>query len=246
LRRLRCRARDFVVMSADGPPPSALISGYYDLRRIAEQVAKGNYRNLVGGKWDALGRLQRDFLVAEGLRPEHYLLDIGCGAFRGGVHAVAYLDPGHYFGVDISRSLIDAGYEFEIVPLGLASRLPRENLACNADFDFPWDAAFDYAIAQSLFTHLPFNLIRCCLDRLALKTRAGARFYATYHAVPDDADLMRPRVNKGRETHPGHDPYHYKFRDLAYACEELPWRVSQIPDARWLHPRQKIVCFERL
>ena len=28
------------------------------------------------------------------------LIDIGCGALRGGVHFVRHLDPGHYFGMD--------------------------------------------------------------------------------------------------------------------------------------------------
>lgn len=233
-------------MTKDRLPPSGLISGYYDQHNIDEQVARGNYRNLVGGKWDTLGKLQLDLLIANGLRAEHFLLDIGCGAFRGGAQAVSYLEPARYFGVDISQSLMDAGYALEIVPRGLASRLPRQNLACNAVFEFPWDVTFDYVIAQSLFTHLPFNLIRYCLDRVALKTAAGARFYATYHAVPDDADLMQSRLNKGRETYPISDPYHYKFRDLVYACQELPWRASRTPDAHWAHPRQKMVCFERL
>ena len=72
-------------------------------------------------------------------------------------------------------------------------------------------------------------------------------FFATYHAVPDDVELNATRLHQGgRVSYPASDPYHYKFRDLEYACIELPWRVSRVPDAQWPHPRQKIVRFERL
>ena len=225
---------------------AGLVSRYYDAAGIDAEVARGNHRGITGGKWEYLGRLQFDFLVAQGLKPSHHLLDIGCGAFRGGVHAVAYLEPAHYFGVDLNQSILDAGYAQEIVPRGLAARLPRENLTCNGEFDFPWDATFDYAIAQSLFTHLPFNLIRYGLAKLAPRMPAGGLFFATYHAVPDEADLMAPRDHAGRESSPIRDPYHYKLRDFVYACTELPWHVESVPEAAWPHPRQRILRFERL
>jgi hypothetical protein len=227
-------------------PKDGLVSGYYDPDHIGAMVAEGRHRAAVGAKWEMLGTLQRDFLIGAGLKPDHYLIDIGCGAFRGGVKIVPYLDPGHYFGTDISQALIDAGYSREIEPAGLAERLPRANLACNGDFAFPWPVRFDVAIAQSLFTHLPFNLIRYCLARLAPHMAPGGVFYASYYPVPDTENPTRPRLNQGMPTFPARDPYHYRFRDLEYACVELPWRISAVPDAAWPHPQQKIVKYERL
>ncbi len=227
-------------------PTGGLLSEYYDRDLVDRQVARGNHRGITGGKWDFLGKLQLSFLVGNGLKPGHMLLDVGCGALRGGLHAVGYLEPAHYFGVDLNQSLIDAGYDREIAPAGLAAKLPRSNLACSGEFEFPWSVQFDFAIAQSLFTHLPFNFIRYCLARLAPTMRVGGRFYATYHAVPDDGDLMQPHSHRGgRVSYPTRDPYHYKFRDLAYACSELPWRASPVPEAQWPHPRQRMACFER-
>jgi SAM-dependent methyltransferase len=102
--------------------------------------------------WEEIGSLQFDFLVRQGLQPNHYLLDVGCGSLRGGIHFVRYLDTGHYFGIDISKELLDAGkYELEI------NRLTSKNpVLCEmGDFDFPSLAqTFDYALAQSVFTHL--------------------------------------------------------------------------------------------
>jgi SAM-dependent methyltransferase len=232
-----------------GPPragaDSGWINGYYDREAIAAQVARGRHRDVVGGKWEQLGQLQRDFLIRHGLMPAHRLLDVGCGAFRGGVHFVAYLDPGNYYGIDVSPALLDVGYAQEIAAQGLADRLPRANLACNGEFDIPWDVPFEYAIAQSLFTHLPLNQIRYCLARVAPAMHPGGQFFATYHAVGETEDAMQPRDNKGRITYPTRDPYHYKFGDLAFAASELPWRIESVADDEWPHPRQKIVRFER-
>ncbi|MEJ1968582.1 MAG: hypothetical protein WDN03_08130 [Rhizomicrobium sp.] len=99
-------------------PTGGLLSEYYDRDLVDRQVARGNHRGITGGKWDFLGKLQLSFLVGNGLKPGHMLLDVGCGALRGGLHAVGYLEPAHYFGVDLNQSLIDAGYDREIAPAG--------------------------------------------------------------------------------------------------------------------------------
>src|SRR5207248_6045542 len=52
-----------------------------------------------GRPW-ALGRYVFEFLVESGCRPDHRVLDFGCGALRAGVHVIPYLNAGNYFGVD--------------------------------------------------------------------------------------------------------------------------------------------------
>ena len=47
------------------------------------------HREAVGGLWEEMRRLQFDFLANQGLKPDHKLLDIGCGSMRGGVHFVS-------------------------------------------------------------------------------------------------------------------------------------------------------------
>src|SRR3954468_23923578 len=79
-----------------------------------EDIAQGKHRRHVGGAWEEIGRLQFDYLVSQGLRPHHRLLDVGCGAMRGGVHFAAYLDPGHYFGIDVNDRLLEAARRVEI------------------------------------------------------------------------------------------------------------------------------------
>ncbi|HEY7982454.1 MAG TPA: hypothetical protein VID19_13355, partial [Candidatus Eremiobacteraceae bacterium] len=52
-------------------------------RKMLPQGAEGvkllGHRAYVGGIWEEIGKLQFDFLVAHGLRPEHHLVDVGCG-----------------------------------------------------------------------------------------------------------------------------------------------------------------------
>jgi hypothetical protein len=59
------------------------------------------YMDVVGGMWDEIGKLQFEFLVKEGLNPEHFLLDVAWGSLRVGVHFVRYLESDCYKGIDI-------------------------------------------------------------------------------------------------------------------------------------------------
>ncbi len=128
-------------------------SAYDDVDGI-RTVSPGQHRDVIGGLWEELGQLQLDFIIREGLKPHHKLLDIGCGSLRGGIHYIRYLDVGNYVGMDPHISLLDAGYEIELACCGLKERMPRENLICTDDFDPPFpDSAFDFAVAQSVFTH---------------------------------------------------------------------------------------------
>lgn len=222
-------------------PPRRSVDVDYARPLAQSTIESGLYRDRVGGLWDELGELQLRFLIAQGLRPEHRLLDMGCGALRGGVRFVEYLDPGHYFGVDVNQSLLEAGYERELDD-ALRAKLPRENLRVSDRFQCNFGVRFDFAIAQSLFTHLSFNQIRLCLFRVARNTSPGGRFFATYFEVPPSHRLDRPL--SGGRLWTERNVFFYYRRDLDYAAGTLPWRVRHMGD--WGHPRgQVMVEFRR-
>ena len=59
--------------------------------------------------WKMKRDFQIQFLKTMGLKPEHYLLDIGCGTLRGGIPLIKYLQDGHYFGVEVRKEVLDEG-----------------------------------------------------------------------------------------------------------------------------------------
>lgn len=221
-------------------------SDYYDAEYVRRAIAAGDHRQVIGGLWDEIGDHQLAFLIDRGLRPSDRLLDVGCGSLRLGSRAIAYLDPGGYFGSDLSEDLIDAGLALELDD-ALRAKAPRSNFGVNDDFDFDFlPAVMDVAIAQSVFTHLPLNHLRRCLARLAPHMRSGGRFFVTYFECLSGQDLHSSIQQSpgGIVTHEYRDPYHYRLSDLEFAIDSTPWTLSPIGD--WGHPRgQRIVGFDR-
>lgn len=145
----------------------------------ARGVRKVGHRRYVGGRWDALGRHQLEFLRSRGLTPRHVLLDVACGSLRLGRLAIPYLEPGHYLGIEKEAALIEAGLRHELVPDLAASHRPELFVSDAFEFD-RFSRHADFAIANSLFTHLPPELIRLCLERLRPRMAPDGVFFATY------------------------------------------------------------------
>jgi len=224
------------------------INTYYNEKRVDKAAKAGRHRGQIGGLWNEIGQLQFEYLRDHGVSPAMRLLDVGCGCLRGGIHFVRYLNAGNYYGIDLSQSLLDAGYDIELKKLGLHTKIPRENLRQSGDFDAsPFGVSFDAALALSLFTHLPLNHIRLCLDRLGDVMTVGAQFFATAFMLPSDGTWRQEYHHSPGTivTHPDRDPYHYQPADIEYACHGLPWKLLRIED--WNHPRNQSMCvFERI
>src|SRR5438445_760198 len=84
--------------------------------------------------WDELGRAQLDYLVEQGLQPCHYVLDVGCGPLRAGVHFIRYLERGHYAGIDKRGDTLERARRIELPRYGLQDKNPK--LLVNGAFEF--------------------------------------------------------------------------------------------------------------
>jgi SAM-dependent methyltransferase len=210
-----------------------------------EEVEAGAHRSFIGGVWDSHGQRQLDYLVGRGLQPHHRVLDIGCGPFRAGRHFVDYLEPGHYFGIDANRSLVQTGYDVELSD-AQRNRLPLTNLRANDRFDGDFGVLVDVAMAQSVFTHVSLNHIRLCLHRTAKVVRPGGSFYATFFERPatTPVDTIIPS-KKGKPFFTEKNVFWYYRDDLAWAASFGPWEYRYIGE--WGHPaHQKMAQFVRL
>lgn len=191
------------------------------------------HRRYVGGLWERLGRLQFEFLVGRGLRPEHVLLDVACGSLRAGVRFIPYLNAGNYLGLDRNEALIAAGVQHELNAALVEEKRPV--FVVSESFEFErFDVRPNYALAQSLFTHLPPHHIQKCLQKLRKVLAREGEFYATFN------ESAKPVLNPP-EPH-DHQVFRYPAADLARFGQATGWSMEYL--GRWNHPRgQRMVVY---
>lgn len=208
-----------------------------------EQIAAGDHRAFVGGMWREIGQLQFRFLKGEGLKKHHRLLDVGCGALRGGVHFVRYLDASNYHGLDVNASLLEAS-KVELEKRDLSDKRP--NLLANDAFEVDrFGASFDYVLAVSLFTHLHLDQIARCLARCAEVLKPEGSFFATFFEAPKSLCLAPVQHELGGVvTNYDTDPFHQAFGELEWLAEQAGLSAEYVGE--WGHPRgQRMLRFKR-
>ena len=226
-----------------------VIPDYSGKRFTDEEIEKNAHRSFVtgaGAKWEEGGRGQLDFMKSRGLEPHHKLIDIGCGALRAGRHFIDYLEPHNYFGVDANYDLVNLGYNRELSN-EQRNRLPITNLRVNDRFYVNFGVEFDYAIAQSVFTHVSLNHILLCLHRLSKVMKVGGSFFASIFEQPDATpiDHIYQVTPKGRTYFYEKNLFWYRPKDMKLAASSGPWRYDYIGD--YGSPQnQFMVSFTRL
>lgn len=120
-----------------------------------------------GGQFDSMGILQRDLLIASGLRPEHSLIDVGCGSGRLAKQLAGYLSGG-YLGIDIVPALVSyARQRF--------SR-PDWRFEVAGDLKIPAaDGQADMVCFFSVFTHLRHEESYLYLEEAKRVLRGGGK-----------------------------------------------------------------------
>jgi SAM-dependent methyltransferase len=85
---------------------------YRKTHRRQFKILRGAYSHdeaaklAVGGEFEAIGVLLRETLIYHGLKPDHYVIDVGCGSGRLASPLSEYL-TGKYLGIDVVPQLID-------------------------------------------------------------------------------------------------------------------------------------------
>jgi cyclopropane fatty-acyl-phospholipid synthase-like methyltransferase len=128
-------------------------------------------------QWDELGNWQIDILKQHGIKPEHRLLDVGCGMMRLGSLAIPHLEVGNYYGIDPTGPLLALG---RVILDRLGIDRPY-SLLQSGSFEFEhFGVSFDYAIAQSVITHLSRPQVARCFEALKAVMKPGGTFIFTY------------------------------------------------------------------
>ena len=187
------------------------------------------HRLATGGKWEEEGAWIFDFLRAQGLRPDHYLLEVGCGSLNAAARLLPFMDQSRYWGFEKNFELYLAGVQIELPRAGVNP--VRGHFLANDDFDLSKaPASFDMAIAGSLLRRLPLNGVARCFASVVRKLAPDGRFFVAW-AEPG-ADAFAPQVQTdGSTTQADRPPYHYDFGVLARIAELAGGRAERVPDA---------------
>lgn len=78
-------------------------------KNLAGKKHKSLGPNLQDGSFEDSGEKRFLSIVKEGLSPDDIYVDYGCGTLRIGLHAIRYLNPGNYWGMDIADTLLETG-----------------------------------------------------------------------------------------------------------------------------------------
>jgi hypothetical protein len=192
------------------------------------------HRRYVGGRWESIGTLQFDFLVRDGLQPSDVLLDIGCGALRGGIHFISFLDPSHYLGADKELALIRRGIRRELGPVLVREKSPLFLVSDRFEFSrFSTDLRPNYALAQSVFTHLCETDIKRCLKELRDFARDGCQFFATFF------ESVVPKENPPKSH--SHLAFRYTREQMETYGADYGFRGYYIGE--WGHPKSKMMRY---
>jgi SAM-dependent methyltransferase len=203
----------------------------------AERVQKWGHRDYVGGwdseSWYGIGRHQYHYLVANGLRAHHRFLDVACGSLRLGQFLIPFLDEGNYYGLEGEEILVQRGLSCELMPEVVALKKPR--FSFSYDFDLGFIDCFDFAIAQSLFTHLTIPDIEKCFRQIRRKAMSTSVFYFTYFEGDSSDNPSESHANKG---------WRYSVGELQAAAEREGWKMNNI--GGWGHPRNQQIAYVSL
>jgi len=137
---------------------------------------------------------------------------------------MTYLNPGNYLGLDADEEVIQAGFDHELKE----EHFLREPRVC-VDPHFTFSKMLkegellDYAIAQSVFTHLPKKMLEMCLENIYPWMREGAHFVITIFESKNDV------------AWPTAEPFYHSVNMIRSVTKDK-WSV--IP-SRWRHERRQ-------
>ncbi|XRQ10317.1 class I SAM-dependent methyltransferase [Actinomadura welshii] len=182
---------------------------YY--RAVMKSDAAKNPEAAVGARsherWLKLGRMQFDYLVKHGLKPDDRMLEIGCGNLRAGWRFIDYLDTGNYYGIDISPDILLAAQD-TLVRKELGGKLPHLTLVNDLKLRFLPSDHFTVVHAHSVFSHSPLHVIEECLSHVGRVLVPGGFFDFTFDRT------------EGAEHHVLREDFYYRTETLTALAEK--------------------------
>jgi cyclopropane fatty-acyl-phospholipid synthase-like methyltransferase len=192
-----------------------------------------HYRAYVGPPedYDLIAAMTFNLLTTLGLRQHHSLLDIGCGSLRIGRLLIPYLNCGKYFGVEPNEWLVEEGIKRELGQSLVEIKRPTFFFTDSPEGIAKADTAFNFAVAQSIFSHCGLDLIKAWLSAISRSLAEDGALVATFLIGEQDAA-------QSGWIYP--ECVNYKPATLERAAAEANLRFEVLD---WKHPRQTWALF---
>jgi len=169
--------------------------------------------------FEKIAQISVDLLVARGLEPADRILDVGAGTLRIGRKLIARQDPGAYVGVEPAELALAAGAR-SIEDL---VRRKRPRLLVGSRPSFVPVGGFRFALAQSVFSHLPLAQVAAWTRQISQALAPGGQLVFSW--FPGPADYQGQAYAKRAE---------YRAETLAGLAEASGLVFEAVP---WPHPR---------
>jgi SAM-dependent methyltransferase len=192
-----------------------------------------HYRAYVGPPedYDLIAAMTFNLLTTLGLRQYHSLLDVGCGSLRIGRLLIPYLNRGKYFGVEPNEWLVREGIRRELGETLLQIKCPTFFFSNSPDTIAQANISFDFALAQSIFSHCGLDLIKNWLSAISRSLAHNGVLIATFLIGDEDSP-------KKGWIYP--DCVNYRPATLEWAAADVDLRFEILD---WKHPRQTWALF---
>ena|GEM_PF-389294 len=192
-----------------------------------------HYRAYVGPPedYDLIAAMTFNLLTTLGLRQHHSLLDIGCGSLRIGRLLIPYLNRGKYFGVEPNEWLVKEGIKRELGEALLQIKHPTFFFSDSPETIAQAKVSFDFALAQSIFSHCGLDLIQNWLSAISHSLAEDGALVATF--LPGEQDSS----TRGW-VYP--ECVNYRPPTMRQAAAEAGLRFEILD---WKHPRQTWALF---
>ena len=192
-----------------------------------------HYRAFVGPPedYDLVAAMTFNLLTCLGLRQHHRLLDVGCGSLRLGRLFIPYLNAGNYVGIEPEPWLVEEGIRREVGADLVRVKRPRFVFARDAAA-LPADERFDFAVAQSIFSHTGADLLAQWLAGLSPRLGEHGALAATF--------LIGDEPTKQGWIYPG--CVRYPTTAMQEAARGAGFGFELLD---WAHPRQQWALFAK-
>jgi SAM-dependent methyltransferase len=192
-----------------------------------------HYRAYVGPPedYDLIAAMTFNLLTTLGLRQHHSLLDVGCGSLRIGRLLIPYLNREKYFGVEPAEWLVAEGIKHELGEAVVQIKRPTFFFTDSPGILARANVLFDFALAQSIFSHCGLDLIKGWLSAVSRSLTRDGALVATF--LPAEEDSTRSGW-----VYP--ECVNYQPATLERAAAEANLRFEILD---WKHPRQTWALF---